>query len=84
MGTGFFAIQTAQGVRYTRDGAFHAVADGQLQTQQGEPVLDAQMQPITLPSGTVEVAPDGTISVGADAGVVADRWAIFNVRRRRR
>jgi flagellar basal-body rod protein FlgF/flagellar basal-body rod protein FlgG len=68
-GQGFFAIQTAHGVRYTRDGAFLKSADGQMQTQQGEPVLDAQMKPITLPSGVAEVSMDGTISV--DGGVVA-------------
>jgi flagellar basal-body rod protein FlgF len=68
-GQGFFAIQTANGVRYTRDGSFLKSPDGQIQTQRGEPVLDAQMQPITVPSGTVEVSADGTVSV--DAGVVA-------------
>ena len=48
-GQGFFGIQTAQGVRYTRDGSFVEVAGrATMQTQQGEAVLDAQMQPITL------------------------------------
>jgi len=68
-GQGFFAIQTAQGLRYTHDGSFQQGADGQLVTQHGEPVLDAQMQPIALPSGAAEVSADGTISVGG--GVVA-------------
>ena len=63
-GQGFFAIQTANGVRYTRDGSFMKSADGQIQTQQGEPVLDPQMQPIAVPNGTVEVSGDGTVSVG--------------------
>jgi flagellar basal-body rod protein FlgF/flagellar basal-body rod protein FlgG len=67
-GPGFFAIQTANGIRYTRDGSFLKSPDGQLQTQQGEPVLDAQMQPITLPTGVVEVSGNGTVSV--DAAVV--------------
>ena len=75
-GQGFFAIQTAQGVRYTRDGSFMQSPAGQLQTQQGEPVLDAQMQPITLPSGAVEVSPNGTFSVGG--GVVAT-VGLFNL-----
>jgi flagellar basal-body rod protein FlgF/flagellar basal-body rod protein FlgG len=68
-GQGFFAIQTARGVRYTRDGSFQQGADGALETQHGEPVLDAQMQPITLPTGATAVSADGTISVGG--GVVA-------------
>ena len=75
-GQGFFAIQTAQGVRYTRDGSFMQSPEGQLQTQQGEPVLDAKRQPITLPSGAVAVAPNGTISV--DGGVVAT-VGLFNL-----
>jgi flagellar basal-body rod protein FlgF/flagellar basal-body rod protein FlgG len=75
-GQGFFAIQTANGVRYTRDGSFMESSTGQLQTQQGEPVLDAQMQPITLPSGATEVSSDGTLSVGGD---VAGKIGVFNV-----
>jgi flagellar basal-body rod protein FlgF len=75
-GSGFFAIQTANGVRYTRDGSFMKSADGQVQTQQGEPVLDAQMQPMTVPNGTIEVSADGSLS--AD-GAVVDQVGIFNV-----
>jgi flagellar basal-body rod protein FlgF/flagellar basal-body rod protein FlgG len=62
-GQGFFAVRTAHGVRYTRDGSFLKSASGQIQTQQGEPVLDANMQPITLPDGTVTISPQGSISV---------------------
>ena len=75
-GQGFFAVQTAHGVRYTRDGSFLKSPDGQIQTQAGEPVLDAQMQPITVPSGTVSVSVDGTVSVDA---AVAGKVGIFNV-----
>src|SRR5580765_5999715 len=60
---GFFAIRTAHGVRYTRDGAFTRSATGQLQTSQGEPVLDAKQQPITIPSGEIQISPDGSVSV---------------------
>ena len=67
-GTGMFAIQTAQGVRYTRDGGFQRSAEGTLTTRQGEPVLDAAQQPISMPSGVVEVSSDGTVSV--DGGIV--------------
>jgi flagellar basal-body rod protein FlgF/flagellar basal-body rod protein FlgG len=75
-GQGFFAIQTANGVRYTRDGSFLKSPDGQIQTQAGEPVLDTQMQPITVPSGTVEVSADGTVSV--DSGV-AGKLGVFDI-----
>ena len=68
-GSGFFAVQTAQGVRYTRDGAFTRSTEGQLQTSLGEPVLDAAGKPITMPSGPVEISATGTLS--AAGGVVA-------------
>ncbi|QHN03751.1 flagellar hook basal-body protein [Granulicella sp. WH15] len=71
LGTGFFAITTAQGVRYTRDGQFSRSAAGQLQTATGEPVLDDQGKPITLPTGKIEISSDGIIAVnGAIAGKV--------------
>ena len=38
-GTGFFKIQTSEGIRYTRDGAFTLDTDGQLTTRSGNPVL---------------------------------------------
>jgi flagellar basal-body rod protein FlgF/flagellar basal-body rod protein FlgG len=75
-GQGFFAIQTANGVRYTRDGSFLKAPDGQLQTQQGEAVLDARMQPITLPTGEIQVSSNGTVS--AD-GAVVDQVGLFNL-----
>ena len=66
-GTGFFAIQSAQGTQYTRDGSFTRSDAGVLQTPQHEPVLDAQGQPITIPTGTISISSDGSISVaGAD------------------
>ncbi len=71
-GDGFFAIQTRQGVRYTRDGQFERAQDGRLTTQAGEPVLDARQQPIRTPSGLIVVGVDGAISVnGAIAGKLA-------------
>jgi flagellar basal-body rod protein FlgF len=39
-GSGFFAVQTAQGVRYTRDGQFTSSAAGVLTDSNGNPVLD--------------------------------------------
>ena len=62
-GSGFFAVQTPRGVRYTRDGAFHVSAAGLLVDEQDDPVLDPRNQPIQVPLGTVAVAPDGTVSV---------------------
>ena len=78
-GQGFFAIQTKQGVRYTRDGSFMRSATGELQTRAGEPVLSAASKPIVMPSGTVEVAADGTLSVETAGGTaVVDEIGLFN------
>jgi flagellar basal-body rod protein FlgF len=46
-GDGFFQVQTALGMRYTRDGRFAVNAQSQLVTQAGDPVLDASGSPIT-------------------------------------
>lgn len=62
-GSGFFVVQTPRGVRYTRNGAFHVSAAGQLVDEQDDPVLNPRNLPIQLPLGTVAVAPDGTVSV---------------------
>jgi flagellar basal-body rod protein FlgF len=71
-GDGFFAIQTKQGVRYTRDGQFERAQDGTLTTQAGEPVLGARDQPVRLPAGEIVVGVDGAVSVnGALAGKIA-------------
>lgn len=75
-GDGFFAIQTKQGVRYTRDGQFERAQDGTLTTQAGEPVLDAKQQPIRIPVGETVVGDDGAVSVN---GAVAGKIALFSI-----
>jgi flagellar basal-body rod protein FlgF len=51
-GDGFFAVQTPDGPRYTRDGRFTLNAQGELVTVAGShPVLNAQGEPIVLPPG---------------------------------
>jgi flagellar basal-body rod protein FlgF len=68
-GQGFFAIQTTNGIRYTRDGGFHRSRTGQLVTAAGEPVLSVSGQTISVPPGEVSVGSDGALSV--NGGVVA-------------
>ncbi len=69
-GDGFFAVQTAGGIRYTRNGSFQLSTSGQLVTRAGETVLGAN-GPISVPAGTVSIANDGTLSVnGAVAGSI--------------
>ena len=47
-GDGFFAVKTAEGTRYTRNGQFSADANGQLTTLQGDLLLGRDNQPIKL------------------------------------
>jgi len=61
-GSGFFVVQSAQGLVYTRNGGFHLTPTGQLVTAQGDPVL-GQQGPIVLPNGNLAVSADGTVSV---------------------
>ena len=63
-GGGYFAVQTAGGVQYTRNGSFRVSARGQLVTQSGDAVL-GQGGAITLPPGPVSIAPDGTVSANS-------------------
>jgi flagellar basal-body rod protein FlgG len=48
VGDGFFALQTANGTRYTRNGQFTADAQGQLVTADGDRVLGRNGRPLTL------------------------------------
>lgn len=58
-GDGYFVIQTPQGQRLTRDGAFTLNSEGMLVTYNGDFVLGTQ-GPIQL-QGQVVVAEDGTV-----------------------
>jgi flagellar basal-body rod protein FlgF len=66
-GDGFFQIQTANGLRYTRDGGFHRARNAQLVTAAGELVLSTTGQPITVPPGEVTIGADGVLSVAGGA-----------------
>lgn len=68
-GQGFFEVQTANGLRFTRDGSFHRSTRGFLVTAAEEPVLSPTGQPIPIPPGAVAVGADGVTSV--DGGAVA-------------
>lgn len=62
-GRGYFAVQTPQGVRYTRNGRFQLGANGILQTADGYPVvgLNGVIGPLT---GNFTVGADGTVTDG--------------------
>ena len=63
-GNGFFAVQTAGGERYTRDGNLQINNQGQLVTEKGDPVLGVA-GPIVLQQTDhdVTISADGTITV---------------------
>jgi flagellar basal-body rod protein FlgG len=63
-GQGFFAVKTATGISYTRDGEFTASAAGDLVDASGNEVLSQSGSPI-------KIASDGTVP--------ADSLGVFNV-----
>lgn len=71
---GAFAVQTAGGVRYTRDGSFQLNPERQLVDKSGHPVLNANLQPIVVERGQIEVGEDGSVSV---KGKLIDKIGIF-------
>jgi flagellar basal-body rod protein FlgF len=62
-GDGFFAVQTAQGTRFTRNGQFSLDTQGRLVTAQGDPVLDQSGRPITSNTETVDPRRLGVFNV---------------------
>jgi flagellar basal-body rod protein FlgF len=69
-GEGFFEVQTARGLRFTRDGSFHRSQGGTLVTSAGEPVLSATGKAIPVPPGEVSLGADGVLSVAGGAVAV--------------
>lgn len=70
-GDGLFAVQTDNGLRYTRAGSFRMDSEGTLRTPAGHTVLGAEGDaPLSLPpeAGEITIGSDGTIS--ADGEVV--------------
>lgn len=63
-GRGFFAVQTPEGIRITRAGAFLTSAEGEVMNADGHRLLDEGMAPVQIPPGALSVAigPDGTVS----------------------
>ncbi|MBW2639743.1 MAG: flagellar hook-basal body protein [Deltaproteobacteria bacterium] len=63
---GFFKIQTANGIRYTRDGAFKLDETGTLATWNGDSVL-GQNGPITIDGSKVSIGGDGQVQVDGES-----------------
>lgn len=75
-GDGFFLIQTPEGNRLTRAGAFTPSAEGNLVTADGFPVLDTGGTAVVVPQGarTVAVSQDGTLSADGTAVARIGLW----------
>ncbi len=63
-GAGFFAVQTPQGVAYTRNGSFQLNSNRMLVDSQGNPVLGTGGLIQLPPTGKLNVSQDGTVSAG--------------------
>lgn len=63
-GDGWLAIQTPDGIAYTRDGRMKMTATGDIQTLNGYPVLDAGGAPMLVQpdAGPLSIAADGMIT----------------------
>jgi flagellar basal-body rod protein FlgF len=62
-GEGFFAVQTPEGVRYTRNGQFALDPQGRLMTAQGNPVLDSGGRAIVAVDGRVDPRRLGVVAL---------------------
>jgi flagellar basal-body rod protein FlgF len=65
-GDAWLAIQTPQGTAYTRDGRMRILASGELQTLDGNPVLDAGGSSMIIDptAGAPQIAGDGMMTQG--------------------
>lgn len=72
---GFFAVQTPQGERFTRNGRFQLDVNGILQTSEGFPVL-GENGPIGPLSNSFAVSADGIVS---DQGLEIDRLRVVQI-----
>lgn len=72
-GKGFFVVQTANGPRYSRNGAFQIDANGNLVTSDGEAVM-GESGPIQFQPNDnhISIEPDGTIRVREGANATTD------------
>jgi flagellar basal-body rod protein FlgG len=78
-GDGFFAVNTPQGVAYTRDGQFTTDEQGRLATITGFQVLGTNGKPITVSDPSdVTVAPDGTVTSGGKTAGRIDVVSLTN------
>jgi flagellar basal-body rod protein FlgF len=74
-GRGFFEVETAQGLRYTRNGQFSRRPDGTLVTADGDVIQGDGGGPIVVGQGAIAFEPDGSVRAG---GVLAGKLKIVD------
>lgn len=77
-GNGYFAIETANGVRYTRNGSFHADGNGQLVTAAGQIVLASDGNAVDVAAG-LDTAQVRVVDI-AEADLIKDGDNLFRLR----
>jgi flagellar basal-body rod protein FlgF len=70
VGPGYFALETEDGVRYTRAGSFRPDAQGRLITANGAVVQGQGGAPITIPQGETSIEIDGNGTVVGKNGPI--------------
>lgn len=68
-GAGFFEVDTPQGLRFTRNGAFKIDGNGQLVTKDGHPVLKAAPEGTDPAQRVIRFGGDGPVSIAEDGEV---------------
>jgi flagellar basal-body rod protein FlgG len=74
-GRGFFEIETAQGLRYTRNGQFSRRPDGTIVTADGAIVQGEGGGPVVVGQGAIAFEPDGSVRAG---GVLAGKLKVVD------
>ncbi len=75
-GSGFLAVNTSRGIRYTRNGSLQLNGKYVLSTQDGDPLISATTgRPITLGPGKIHINEDGEVNLD---GVPVDRLKVVN------
>jgi flagellar basal-body rod protein FlgF len=72
-GNGYFQVNTIDGPRYTRNGKFQIDTGRNLVNAQGNQVLNAAGQPISIPQGAT------SISIGADGTVATETGPVGKI-----
>ncbi len=69
-GKGYFTVQTAQGIRYTRDGSFSLDSSGNIVTKSGDQVMGDGNSPLTVQQGAGHITINSDGSVSTELGTV--------------